>query len=286
MSRALLFLLFFFSWILSSGQSSFSVTASKERIVIGEPFRLEWETTVTEGTAPAWQLPDSIAHFEILEKPAQDTLRQGTELRIRQALVLTSWDSGRWNIPAFRAGKRTSKPIRVTVAFSDFDPKQDYHDIREILEVKPPKKSYWYWYLLLAALLAGFFFLLFPFRKKPKTEAPKTDPGVYKRSLDMLKALEKNIPDADPKPFYTGLVAVFRNYLHLRKGIYSSAQTSTELMRMVAQKGLDSGVEERLNTTLLESDGVKFARYPAGAAEKETALQNIKAAIMAMENKS
>jgi hypothetical protein len=40
--------------------------------------------------------------------------------------------------------------IPVDVVFSEFNPEQDYHDIKDIIEVTPQKKKdkQWWWYLI------------------------------------------------------------------------------------------------------------------------------------------
>lgn len=267
-------------------QEDFTVQVNKDKIVIGEPFELVLQATVKAGTSPGWSVPDSIRHFEILGTPAPDTLRSGDYLQLRQRLLLTSWDSGQWNIPSIRAGNISSKPIAVMVSFSSFDPKQDYHDIREIIEVKAPKKSTWHWYLLLLSMITGLFFLLFPIkRREKKTNVITSDPGVYKRSMKALETLLQDTEQREPKQFYTDLVNIFRNYLHLRKGIYSPSQTTGELVQLLEAKNLLPQLQDQVKLTLQESDGVKFARYPAGTAEKQAALDHIKQAIVALENK-
>ncbi|HVG40478.1 MAG TPA: hypothetical protein VM888_02610, partial [Chitinophagaceae bacterium] len=134
-------------------KGGFYATTSKEKILIGEPFSVTLQATIAKGKSVQWR-PDSIPHFEILAKSKIDTQVTGGELNLKQTLTVTSWDSGRWELSPFPQLqlKRGIKPIIIDVTFSAFDPAQNYHDIKDIMEVAKPERVTWYWYLIGAAL--------------------------------------------------------------------------------------------------------------------------------------
>ena len=110
---------------------------------------------------------DSIPHFEILERKKIDTVDDREGIKLSQNLTLTSFDSGHWAIPSFELP--ADKPmytdsIPVDVGFSPFDPNQDYHDIKDVIDVqvKEKKEETWYWYAAASALLiaAIIYFLV------------------------------------------------------------------------------------------------------------------------------
>ena len=174
----------------------------------------------------------------------------------------------------------------IDVGFTPFDSAQDYHDVKDIMEVGKPKKATWYWYLVGAVLLLFVFLLLFPNKKKKVgSEVFISDLGIYKTSLYRLEQLQKN-PDAEPKGFYTELVSIFRDYLHKRIGIQSYSKTTDDIGVQIGSLGLQDQTYRLLLQTLGMTDLVKYARYESLQSEKTEALQIIKENIVAIEHLS
>lgn len=262
-----------------------SASSDKNKIVIGEQIKLTLQAVVPKDEVIDWPKVDSIHHFEVLEASKLDSQLSGDEMMLKQTLTLTSWDSGRWQIPAFViVGTHRTKPIIVDVGFSPFDRNQPYHDIKDIIEVEKPGESYWYWYLIGAVMLILLVLLLFPGKKK---EAPSAafvpDEGIYKQSLARLDKL-KAAADGDPKVFHTELVDIFREYLHKRKGIQSFYKTTDDLGVQIGQLQLPKTVYQSVLQTLRLSDLVKFARFQPTVEENKTSVDIIKQSITAIEN--
>src|SRR5687768_14473780 len=143
-----LFLCIFFSF----GQSS-SVNASIDRnnILIGEPIRLVLEASVPLNAEAGWFNLDTIPHFEFIEKGNIDSSADQQFRHYQQHLRITSFDSGRWSIPqlAMEINGRSylTDSLVVSVSFTPFDPSQDYHDIKDILDVENPYLKYINWVL-------------------------------------------------------------------------------------------------------------------------------------------
>lgn len=272
---------------LSAFTQKVTVTASsdKEKIVIGEQIKLTLEAVVPREEVIDWPRIDSIRHFEVLNASKLDSQLSGEELVLRQTLTLTSWDSGRWQIPSFAlAGAQRTKPIVVDVGYTPFDRNQPYHDIKDIINVKQPGHSYWYWYLIGAVLLIVFFLLLFPPKKKqPETAAFVPDEGIYKQSLTRLDKL-RGTADGDPKVFHTELVDIFREYLLKRKGIQSFSKTTDDLGVQLGQLQMPRTVYGSMLQTLRLSDLVKFARFEPTVEENKTAVDIIKQSITTIED--
>jgi len=108
--------------------------------MIGEPVELKLEAKIPAGSAAKWFPVDSIAHFEFIDKGKIDTTITSDSRTYRQTLLITSFDSGRWALPAFPLAidnkEYLTDSLPVSVAYSNFDPKQDYHDIKEIIEIE------------------------------------------------------------------------------------------------------------------------------------------------------
>jgi len=273
---------------LAWGQDAVTARAAvnKKSIVIGEQAQLQLEAYFPEGSPLSFFSIDSFLHFEILRQYKIDTLALERGTQLRQTLMITSWDSGSWSIPAFALpGHRhlRTQPIEVAVGYSLMAPDQKYHDIKDILNVSNPGRVTWYWYVAGALLLLLLFWLLFP--KKKKEAAPVVNKeDVYRQTLAQLYAL-KSKTDADGKPYFTDLIQIFRNYLHLRKGILSHAKTTEDISRQLRTLQLPEGEYNTLVQTLQLSDFVKFAKYEPTVDEKEEALNTIKKSIVTIEHR-
>ncbi|RYY93980.1 MAG: hypothetical protein EOO11_18780 [Chitinophagaceae bacterium] len=285
MSRILLTYLFLLATLAGAAQS-LSVSADRQRILLGEPITLEIRATGAQ-VPPPFSL-DSIPHFEILERSKLDTLLNGTTYTLQQTLRITSWDSGRWIIPGLRYGAGASKPIPVLVSFSSpFDPKAPYHDEKDILDMPNGERSTWQWYLVIALILLLLVALLFPARKKGPPPAPRADPNYYRTVLQQLQQLERDeARRRDPKLFYTELVGLFRQYLFQRKSFYSDAETTTDLVARMGSWRLAGSLHEALRGTLEESDLVKFARHQPAPGDLDRSVRTIKEAVIAIEENS
>jgi hypothetical protein len=261
-----------------------SAELNKDRIFIGEQIEWTFQGVINKTQNIPWTLPDSLPHFEVLDKSKIDSQVSGEDIILKQVLTLTSWDSGSWQLPPVSiAGSNKTKPIKVDVGYSPFDPSQDYHDVKDIMDVVKPFKENWYWYLVGAILLLLIFLLLFPKKKKPTQVGFVPDAGIYKSSLARLEKLRKNI-DTEPKAFYTELTSIFRDYLQKRKGIQSYSKTTDDLGLQLGKLQMEKTTYQSLLQTLRLSDLVKFARYHPPVSEQEQALEVIKQNIIAIES--
>jgi hypothetical protein len=276
--------LFAFNSLMGYSQSiKIAVRADKERILIGEQFNLVIAATLPSERSVALLKIDSFPHFEVIQSKV-DSQQSGTDKVYQQTITLTSWDSGKWNIPALSIpGSNRTKPLAIEVVFSSpFDPQQEYHDVKDIMEVPKPEREKWYWYLIGILLLALLFFLLFPRNKKKDTGEFLSDETIYKKSLARLEKLS-NQTDQESKVFYTELVQIFRDYLHKRKGVRSHSKTTEEISRKVKQLELKDGYYKPLAQTLELSDMVKFARLETTPADNKDSIEIIKQTIIAIE---
>jgi hypothetical protein len=257
----------------------------KNVIFIGEQLQLTLKAIIPKDLTVEWPRVDSILHFEVISKSTPDSQLNANTLILTEVITLTSWDSGRWQLPSFSiAGSKKTKTITVDVTFSPFDPEQDYHDVKDILEVPKPARSTWHWYLIGAILLLLLFILLFPSRKvKKQTTEFVADETVFKQSLSRIEKLKKD-PPADAKILYTELIEIFREYLFKRKGIQSHSKTSDDLSIQMGALNLELGTFKPLAQTLQLSDLVKFAQLKTASGENDTSIETIKQSIIAIEN--
>lgn len=282
MKRILSLVCCLFFLLPAFAQKEASAAADKRKILIGEPFALELRAVFPGETSFEWFDVDSLAHFEILQRSKVDTQSVPGGTSGSQTLTLTSWDSGRFTIPALEIGRLRTKPVTVDVAYTPFDTTQPYNEIKDIIEVRKPEESKWFWYLAIGLLLLVFFLLFFPKGKKSEKPAPVAAPpeDAYRKALARL---EKLSPEGGSRMYYTELIDILRDYLHHRKGIQSFSKTTDDLAVQIGKLGLPDKIYNRLLPSLRLGDMVKFARFQPSAEEDREARAVVKESIVAIE---
>jgi LPXTG-motif cell wall-anchored protein len=263
-------------------------STDKSKILLGEQFDMVIGARFTDEANLAFFNIDSLPHFEIVQKAKIDTERTDKNIVLTQKITLTSFDSGRWQIPAIPlpGTQLKTKPITIDVVFtSPFDPNKEYHDVKDILSVKKPMESQWYWYLIGGILLLLLFMLLFPRKKKNPNEV-KLDANAYRTAIaDLQKLKKEDLAEKDVKVFYVRLVDVFRTYLNKGKGLQSFSKTTDDLSMQMLDLNLRSDTYNELVQTLRLSDAVKYAKFAPGAKENDYSLEIIQKTIDAIERR-
>jgi hypothetical protein len=282
---------FLFSFFPSFSQAvSVKATINRDKIMIGEPIELKLEAKIPIDTEAKWFPVDSIAHFEFIEKGKIDSSAT-TDFKIySQTLTITSFDSGRWAISAFplEIGNKEylTDSLPVSVAYSNFDPKQDYHDIKDILEVENANLKYINW-VLAAAIVVSLLAIVYFLRKKTVVQQPVAEKkpvsklSPLQEALESLGALQKQgySGDSAVKTFHTLLNDILRWYLYRKTGLATMEKTSGELMLQLKQFNLPNNDFISLAQALRMNDAVKFAKYQPAAEENEQAMNTIKKSI-------
>lgn len=276
--------LIFVQVVIAQEVSTIKASVNKNKILIGEPIQLTIEAYLSPEPAKKFPVIDTIEHFEFIGDPVIDTTDKNGGRSFKGVYTITSFDSGHWVIPSFFLLQNVkTDTIPVDVMFSDFDPEQEYHDIKDILEVKPPKKKMeWWWYAAGAALLFGLVWLYLQRKKKPKPAAVlKIVINPYEEAIKQLEQLKMDRPDA--KQYHSRLTDIFRLYIFRKKGILSLQKTTDDLVLQLKSLNLNKEQFDKLSQSLRLSDFVKFAKYIPGNDDDRNAFDEIKNAIMVIE---
>lgn len=267
-------------------QQQVRVKASVDRdsILIGEPIVLHLEAEIPENAPIRFFAIDSIPHFEFLDRGKIDTVNTADGTILSRRMRITSFDSGHWVIPPLLLGDEVySDSIPIDVGFSEFDRSQDYHDVKDIIDVEEEKKEkQWWWYLIGGGALVILFLIIYLMRRKaprPVVVAPPVDP--YKEAVDGLRKLKEG--QMDRKAYYSGLTDIFRQYVYKRKGIHSLQKTTDDLVVQLKGIGMHKENFEGLAQALRLSDYVKFAKYIPDENDDSSAFLAISRAIDEIE---
>jgi LPXTG-motif cell wall-anchored protein len=226
---------------------------------------------------------DTIEHFEFASKPVIDTISRDGSTTIKGVYKLTSFDSGHWVIPSFILSPAVkTDTIPIDVVFSDFDPTKDYHDIKDIIEVKPDEKKQWWWYAAGGVLLLMLLLIYLLRKKKPQPALViKENINSYEEAMKRLEQLQKDKPET--KQYHSKLTDIFRLYIFRKKGILSLQKTTDDLVLQLKGLNLDKEQFDRLSQSLRLSDFVKFAKYIPLDDDNKNCFEEIKNTIMVIE---
>jgi hypothetical protein len=278
------FLLHAVIFAAAQSKTTLRATVDKNKIFIGERIQLTLEADIPENEPIRFFIIDTIPHFE-MERQKIDTSYKSEGTFLKQVISITSFDSGHWVIPALSLGEDLkTDTIPVDVVFSPMDSVQDYHDIKDIIDVKPAgaKKEWWLWYAIGGgALLIVLLFVYFLRKKKPVVvpTAPVIDP--YQEALKQLDKLQQERPDQ--KQYYSQLIDIFRVYADKKKGIHSLQKTTDDLVVQLKAIPISKEQFERLSQALRLGDFVKFAKYVPSTDDDKSVFETIKNSITAIE---
>lgn len=267
----------------SRPKPSIKATLNKNRILIGEPFQLTVEARIPGGAIVKPVRIDTISHFEFLEKPVIDTTRDGKEITIKGVYTLTSFDSGHWVIPSYALSSAIkTDTLPVDVVFSEFDPNQDYHDIKDIIEVEEEKKKQkWWLYIAGGILLFALIMLLLKKKKKPVPKTVEPAATAFEEAMNQLAKLKASAPG--PKEFYSRLIDIFKLYVFRKKGILSLQKTTDDLVIQLRDLQIPKDIFDPLAQSLRLGDFVKFAKYVPAAEDDQAAFNHVKKGIEEIE---
>lgn len=289
MKLFLLYISFLFSAFATMAQDIVvKATIDRDNILIGEPIQLQLEASVPAGANIKWFTTDTIPHFELIEKNKIDSSKSGS---YKQTLTITSFDSGRVVIPAFNLeynGKSyLTDSLAVVVSYSDFDPKKDYNDIKDIIEVKEGV-NYLTWILLAAGIL--LILLLIRYLRKRRHKKPIASAQVFSKLSPLDEALqaldELKQQSLEEKKFYTSLNDIIRWFVYRKTGVAAMQKTNDEFILQIEKLGMQQEDFVALAQTLRLCDVVKFAKFIPSKEDKEHSLRVIRSSVQIINNKN
>jgi hypothetical protein len=289
-------LVIFLSLFFHAGGQDVKVSSAFDsaRIYIGDQVKFTVTVDKPEGlklTLPVFK--DTIAnHIDIIAGPFVDSARQNGRMKIIQKYLVTSFDSGRYQVPpVFTELKNESglkrfysdysllEVIRVKIAPADtaakiFDIIKPYKAPVTIGEVLP--------WVLIAFVVAAVVWLIYRYIKKYRKSDHRTetviipDPAhiIAFRELEKLKD-EKLWQSGEIKLYYTRLTEILRQYLENRFNVFSLELTTSETLDALYKTGFKKdGTYNQLKGILTSADLVKFAKYSPEPVEHESVFND------------
>jgi hypothetical protein len=293
MKKVRAILLYFMLVIKGVAGQEVNVTAAFDtsRILIGD--QINYTVTVDKPVSYILSIPvfrDTLQkNIEILQGPVTDSasLKDG-RIRIRQKYLVTSFDSGFYQVPPVYAELRSSVGIRRF--YSDYAPLEVLRvritppdSAKGIFDIIMPYKApltlgeILPWLLPVLILFAAVWYIVRFVRKRKSRKSgyvpvKNPDPAhiIAFRELEKLKK-EKLWQKGETKHYYTRLTEIVREYLENRFRVYSMELTTGETLDELLRTGFsDNESFRKLRTVLTGSDLVKFAKYNPEPLENES----------------
>ncbi len=275
-----------FTLILFAGKTvaqTVSAKADRDKILIGEQINLLLKADNLDGGIAQWfNLPDTINHLEVVKRSKIDTIQIAGNNIYQQNIIITSFDSGHWQIPALsllttNKVSLSTQPIEIDVLPVDVSQLQDYHDIKEILEVEQQSSATIIAIIALITLLslAALYWLLR--KKKPAPVAApiisdNLSPVDWARQELLKLQQEELVAQNKLKQHYQRLTDITRQYFYLQLHHRSLHQTTDEWMVTLQSLPIGNDVRTSFLQLLRLADTVKFAKYLPPAYENEQSV--------------
>ena len=272
--------------LFSFAQITPVITSDKEKIFIGEPFKVTLELKAIDRNAGVqWKFPDSIPHFEYVSFDTSDILKR--------VITITSFDSGLWSIDNIEVVvpsnvndkavllKFPSKEILIEY---DTTGSQVLNDVKPIIEVNAGEKRIGY--AVAAAALLSLLLLIILFRRwKKKKIVIADEDSNYSPLEDFIRTIEKLKQQSwneqlEQKQNFSELSQAVKRYFERILRQPFSRVTTDELMMDLKPHLLTEQLIS-ITQTLRLADAVKFAKFKASIGESE----NCKAIIFAIIEK-
>lgn len=271
-------------------------TVDRQDILIGEQFLYRVKVSYPSSAYKLdwFNMPDSIGHFEVVDRGKADSTIAGNTTTITQTITYTSFDSGRWNTPGLPVNFISLNDGHNTIAYSDSVPVNvgyspsdttGLHDIKTVLDVKITS---YFWYYLVAGILTALlisFVLVWYFKNKKKAPAEKKYAlSPYDEAMASLNEMDKYdlTVKEDTRMYHTRLSEIFRQYLGRRQNKNLLNSTSSDLLISLSSL-LDAGGTANVAAILRTGDAVKFAKYFPSAIESGESRSSLKAMLAVIE---
>ncbi len=270
---------------------SASATLDRDKILLGEQITVELKVeNINTQSSPllTWfSLPDTANHIEIVKRLPIDTVVVNGTTTYVQNIILTSFDSGDWKLPPLyvllqnsnnKSDTLAANELSIEVLPVDVSNMQQYHPMKDIIDVDVQPDYLPIAGAILLVLLAGVAVWYFFFKKKNEKLSlqPVAARSLFETTIEQLEKLQKENPPL--QPFYTKLDEICRMFFQHQLHIRALQLTSDELMLQ-----LNVYVKPEARTPFYQLlrlvSAVKFAKYQPGEAQKTTDIDTAKQAV-------
>ncbi len=276
---------------ISAQQSGAWSSLDSNAIMIGDQVVFKLGITVPDNSVVEWPLiVDTLtSNIEVLARSNIDTTVTNSKISFQQQLIITSFDSGYFEIPAmdFKFGFQGDTSFNVLstgvlflqVYVPEVDTTQAFKPI-----IGPIKEPYTFievlpWIVVITAGVILITLLLIYLRKRKNKQpvfAKKSKPALPSHVIAINKLEELRLAklwqSGKLKKYYTELTNIIREYIVNRYDYDALEKTSFEIITELNNYDINDEAMEKLENVLELSDMVKFAKAVPTALENDLGL--------------
>ncbi len=287
-----LLILMLTAFIVVRGQT-LNATASLDTnaIMIGDQIGLNLALKVPAGSQVTWPVLNDtlVPHVEIIKRGKTDSVVEHNILNLKRRLVITSFDSGYFNITPLKfqvqlpGSHKTESVATQNLFLQVYAPKVD--TTKAFKAIKGPMAEPYTlgeilpWILLGLLLLAGIIFLVLYLRKrkknqplfarKPKPKLPPDQEAIQRLEEVRLSRLWQA---GKLKVYHTAITDIMRNYFARRFLFDAREMTTGEIMRNLEKEAVNKEALAKARSAFELADLVKFAKLKPSPLENDTSL--------------
>ena len=290
---AIAILLFAFANQMQAQNAEAFTKLDTNAIMIGDQIGMELGINLPKGFTAVWPaIADTLsANIEVISIGGIDTVLKGEQLKLSRRLIITSFDSGYFEVPGMEFGfgmegdtllyssRTASKYLQVYTP--EVDTSQAFKEIRgpiaepyTFMEVLP-------WVLggLMVIFIIGlaiWFFVRWKKNKPVFAAKPKPLRPPHEVALEKLEELRlaKVWQMGKLKEYHSQLTDVVREYADRRFGFDAIEMTTDEIMNELKEHAVNEGALEKIRLAFELSDLVKFAKAQPTALENDLSLSH------------
>ena len=302
--------LFIVGFGFSQNQTNFSLVASKNKLLIGEPVQVsllfQYSADIDQSKIGFPVISDSTVLGETVEiwdiRPPQQRSSEDNigdvQMYFEQDFTITSFDSGMVEIGPISAlvGDDSIQSNVVSILFLPvaIDTTLDFKDIKALVEdpltrwerLKMWFGSNWQWVTaIIAAILATIIIIRIRKRKPEKVDDVPQIPLPVKL-LEQLELIEKEElwQKNKNKLYYSKLTDIIWRYIEYRYGVATFEKTSNEILSKLKLKAISGDHQILISKLFRLADMVKFAKTLPSAQENEEAIIIVRNTIQETRN--
>lgn len=277
-----------------------SAKIDKDQIVLGEQVNLEVKITNIDKSVSIdkwFTMPDTGNHIEVIERKKIDTIDTGNNTyELTQNIIITSFDSGKWAVPITapvlvdNQGVRYPQNIdsaRLIVNPVDVSHMQDFHDIKDVVNVHYRDYKWLYYTAAAILLLLLIWFIIRWVKKRKKTPTRQSivkGPPLEWALKEINLLQQQNLINQNQElQYFTRLDEICRTYYDEKTHSnthYLTAKETFEKLRKYLQQEKDRVSLFELNKL---NDAVKFAKYKPSQDQADKAADMAKNTLQKIE---
>lgn len=268
-----------------------AATLTPSEMKIGEHSKIQLELTQPQSASvlfPIFSSDTLIPGIEILNISKLDTTKEGGNIKVSQEIIITSFDSGSYTIPAFVFESKVKK-YETEKLFLDVKTIEEDFAHAQIKDIEGNYEPGINWkriclYLSILAILGGLGFIGYIvyqyYRRMKEAEAEekviidtRLPHEIALEELDVIKE-EKVWKQGHTKQYYTSITDTLREYFVNRFKIPAMEMTSSEIIESLQRNNDAATVIDNMKQIFSTSDMVKFAKQEPTLEENELSILN------------